>query len=118
MPLCSIQVKTVVNQSINNGQSATFDLDVSGWSNLTVYFQLQNTTTTADGTQIARIFAPDGTVAPINLPNIRIVNFTSDGTHINSFAQYDVRGISKLRVGITNNNVAAKTAVVNVYLGA
>lgn len=119
MPLTPIQDKQVVNVAIATTASAFFDLDVSGWSKLTLWLQLQGTTVATDGVTIAQVFKPDGSaVCLTNFPATRSTGFSSDGTNINNWLQYDISGVHKIRVGLTNNNALTKTGQVQVYLGA
>lgn len=111
-------IQQVINESIPAAGSTYFDLDVTGFSSLTVWFRLLATVTPADLTGWIGLFADDGvTVATNGFATVRTVAAASDGTNVNQFNQYDVRGIAKVRVNVKNGNAAAKVGVANVYLG-
>ena len=120
MPRQRTQALTAANIA-GGGGVGTADLNVDAASQLTVWFQLQNTTTPGDltGTGVS-VFRADGvTASPIGMPSSRSGGAAaSDGTHVNVFMQWDVRGISKVRLVMVNNNVAAKNGLFTCYLGS
>ena len=119
MPRQRTQALTVAN--IPAGTAGTADLNVDAASLLSVWFQLQGTTTPADLTNTGVcLFRVDGvTASPIGMPNLRSGGAAaSDGTAVNIFMQFDVRGISKVRLTMQNNNIAATTGLFTCYLGS
>jgi hypothetical protein len=119
MPFSAVDHKDVLNQSIASGATATVDVNVEGYSFLTVFWQLMGTTTGGDLTlQQVLPYKGDGTTVVLTpLPSIRAQTPVSDGANINAAQQLDVRGIKKIQIQAKNNNVGAKICTITVMLG-
>lgn len=120
MPQCFDYPKQVFNASVSNGATATVDVDVSGFTYLYVIWELLATTTATDlNTASVKPYRVDGsTLINQALPTLVSVAAASDSTNVDQQAGYDVRGILKVRIQATNNNVGAKTLVITAYRGS
>jgi hypothetical protein len=119
MPFSQVDHKDIFNASIASGALGTVDLDVSGYSFVTAWWQLLGTTTAADMT-VPSIFPYKGdglTLLPITLPALRTQVPVSDGANINAWQQLDIRGFKKVQFSFKNNNVGAKVGTITVMLG-
>lgn len=114
--------------TLGAGATAWADLNVVGFSTLTVVFRIGNATTpaTAAGDCNAGIgyYEDDGVtmVPPLGaaymLPDTTVRAATLTGSYSYSVLRYNVASLSKVRVQLTNNNVAAlQGATAVVYLG-
>ena len=106
------------NASVAAAGSAAVNVNTKGWSKLTVWWQLQSTTTTTDLASAAvRPARADGTTySNQGLPTVRSVAAASDGTNVNQTNVYDVAGFDTVRISAQNNNAGAKTYVITTYL--
>lgn len=106
------------NASVAAAGSAAVNVNVSGYTKLTVWWQLQSTTTTTDLASAAvRACRADGTTySNQGLPTVRSVAAASDGTNVNQTTQYDVAGLDTVRISASNNNAGSKTYVITTYL--
>jgi len=102
------------------GGSVSTNLDVTDYDYLTVWWQLQSTTTTADLTPYIVIWTADRATAlgnsAGNALQFRSSGTISDGVNVNQTAQFDVHGMDKISVRALNNNVGAKNLMVTIYL--
>lgn len=118
-PKGSACIVPVDNQTTTLGSTSTVtaDVDVSGYSVLTVLYRIGNATTpataAADLTPALTVYEEDGTtIFPggavgfgiASDANIRTANLGSNIAFIGH--RYNVVGIDKVQVRITNNNVA------------
>lgn len=119
MPLHTIKVKEIIPLTSlgGSGGSTSVLVDVSGYSLLTLWYQLQATTVTGDLLAFISLVKPDGTQGANGLNQIRN-SLSSDGANVNDIRQYDVSGLQTVRVTINNQNVGSKNGFVQMYLGA
>lgn len=112
------QTSEQFNASVAAAGSAAVNVSTKGYAKLTVWWQLQGTTTTTDLANAAvRSARADGTTySNQGLPSVRSVAAASDGSNVNQTTQYDVAGIETVRISASNNNAGAKTMVITTYL--
>lgn len=53
--------------------------------------------------------ADNATLMPIGVPQVQGVGPTLSGGHVYQYAQFDVTGVDRVRILVTNNNVAGQT---------
>lgn len=108
------------NASVAPAGTALVSVNCHGYAQLTVVWQLLATTTAADLASAAlNLYRADGaTVIPGGYPTVRTLAAVSDGTNVVQENTYDVRGLARVRLIATNNNVGAKTLIVTTYLGS
>lgn len=104
--------------SLTTGTTDTTTLDVTSVDSLSVWWQLQATVTTGDLLlPVVQNYASDRATANASgMTAIRTSAAASDGTNVNAFAQYDVRGMDKVAITGKNNNAGTKTLAVTLYL--
>jgi len=97
-----------------------FDLTtfvVTDYDFLTVWWQLQSTTTITDLTVLLNNLAQDGvTVNSSGMVSIRNQVPVSDGVNVNAVYQFDVRGMDKVIAAARNNNAGTKALLATAYL--
>lgn len=105
------------NASVNAAAQGTFDLDVRQQRRLTVVWTLKATTTPADLTLNDAIpYDANGALLTVGLPVMASSSAASDGVNVVAVKQYDVSGFDKVRLRGQNNNVGAKTLVIDVAM--
>jgi hypothetical protein len=103
------QLKSAV--SVANAATENCDIDVYGLRRVWVIFRLNATTTTGDLViGKARMFVPGETVLDIALLTPEVDDaVVAGGGNVQAVKRYYVGGLSKIRVGVTNNNAGSKT---------
>lgn len=61
------------------------------------------------GVQLNPYEADNATIMPVSIPPIRTIGPNLSGGHDYFYAEYDVSGLDKVRLRITNNNAGAQT---------
>ena len=115
------KTQEIFNAAVASGQFFNSFLNCEGHAMLGVWWQMLATTTPGDMTgwsvSIPRVDAV--TFSPVGITAVRGFGASaSDGANLNFWAQYDVRGIPKVRIFAQNNNVGSKTVIVTCYLGS
>ena len=102
------------NASVAAAGTGTVDLDVRKIRELTVAWKLLATTTTTDLTLNDAVpYDANGTVLTVALPPLASTAAASDGTNVVAIKQFDVSGFEKVQLRGKNNNIAAKTLVID-----
>jgi hypothetical protein len=115
----SEELALVLSSSVGSGATATVDVDVTGYAQLTIIWTLQSTTVPGDLTvnDLRVLDIDDTTAVSVAQPPVRTVAPASDTVNVNATSAYDCRGWKKVRILGKNNNVGAKTLQVRVLLG-
>lgn len=99
----------VEGQAIANAGNYDFDVMCGGDSTLVVEVDM-TATAAPDVTVAVQPYEADGaTVMPVAVPKVQEVGPTLSGGHDYYYGQFDVTGIDRARVRITNNNAVPQT---------
>lgn len=102
------------------GGTVTYDLDTEGFDKLLLAVQM-NGAADADLTVAIKIFLQDGSGARHgrSLPLVRSSGPTHVGGVVSFIGQYDLCGVDRVRIDITNNNAGVQNLTdVDAWLSA
>lgn len=96
---------------------AKADVATTGWYRLTVIAEVAATTTTTDLTLAVIPYCVDGATLAGTAPLVPLSTATvkSDGTNVWTVQIFDLGGIDKVSVQVTNGNAGTKNVTVNVF---
>lgn len=104
--------------AIGIGATNNYDFDVSDFDGISVLAAMTATALGDIGVTV-QAFDTTGTVVPVALtPAVTAPTNVLSGGNAYAVGQYDVRGISQIRVAVKNNNAAAKVVQFVDVFGA
>jgi len=113
-----LRYQAVTNESVGTGATRSVDIDCVGFTYVSLLCRLVGTVTIGDLTISAgKPFADE---LLLDAPLFAAENsdpVTAQSGNIHVLRRYRVSGLAKIRVTLTNNNVASKNLDVWVFIG-